>query len=297
MKNFNDIYEEIYKKSYKIIEEKRKFAKMRIIVIFVLFIAIGIMFSNIVLRNGWIAIFLSILVALIYIACSSKNTHYNKSYKQLVINNFIDEYDTNLEYRRNRGIASNIYTMGEFERFDRYYSEDYIFGTLNGKINIEMSEVKTERKEENRKEETYYYITTFHGLFAKVNFDKILNTTTKIRKNKIKLIDTIDSLSMDSGEFERLFDVYSDGKIETMQILTLDIMQEIIDFKNQTKIIPEFTIKEETMYIRFHMGDIFEANILKSGLDYETLKKYFDTLNFIQRITNNILKNLEDAEI
>ena len=133
----------------------------------------------------------------------------------------------------------------------------------------------------------------FHGLFAKVNLDKTINTTTKIRKNK--LIDMKDRLLMDSGEFEKLFDVYSDEKIETMQILTLDTMQKIIDFTDKTKIIPEFTIKENSIYIRFNTGEIFEANVLKSALDYEKLKKYFDILNFIEIITEDIIKNLEDA--
>lgn len=296
MKNFNDIYEKIYKDNYSIIEEKRKAAKKRIVIIFVLVVGIGIILSNIVPKNGWLAILLSVLVALIYIAGSSKSTHYNRAYKQLVINNFIEEYDTNLQYRHNRGLSSNIYTMGEFEKFDRYFSEDWISGTLNNKTNIVMSEVKTERRERDNKGRTYY-VTIFHGLFAEVSLDKIIDSTTRVRRNRFKLIDRADSLSMDSGEFESLFDVYSDGKIETMQILTLDIMQKIIDFTKQTKVIPEFTIKENCIYLRFNMGDIFEANVLKSGLDYETLKKYYDIINFIENIIDEITKNLEDAGI
>ena len=296
MKNFNDIYEEIYKKSYAIMEEKRESAKKRIIVIFVIIVGIGIMLSKIVPKNGWFVVILSIIAAVIYIEKSSKRTFYNMAYKQLVIDNFIEEYDTNLEYRHNSGISSDIYRLGEFERFDRYYSEDYISGKLNNKRNILLSEVKT-LKEEIDNEGKKHYIITFHGLFARINLDKIIDSTTKIRINTFKLIDRKNNLSMDSGEFERLFDVYSDGKIETMQILTLDIMQKMIDFKNKTKITPEFTIKDNSIYIRFHMGDVFEANIMKSGLDYERLKMYFDILNFIQTISEEISKNIEDAGI
>ena len=186
--------------------------------------------------------------------------------------------------------------MGEFEGFDKYNSEDYIRGTLNNKIKIEMSEVHTQREERDSKGNTYY-ATIFRGLFAKAYINNMINSTTKIRKNEFKLIEGKDSLSMDSGEFERIFDVNSDGKIETMQILTLDIMQKMIDFKNKTRITPEFTIKDNSIYIRFHMGNVFEANIMKSGLDYETLKKYFDILNFIQTISEDISKNIEEAGI
>lgn len=296
MKNFNDIYEEIYKKSYKIMDEKRKSAKTRMILIFVIIVGIGIMLSKMVPKNGWIVVIFSVIAAVIYISKTSKNTFYNMAYKQFVIDNFIEEYDTNLEYRHNSGISSDIYRMGEFENFDRYYSEDYISGKLNNKRNILLSEVKTLREERDN-EGKKYYIIAFHGLFARINLDKIIDSTTKIRRNTFKLIDRTDNLSMDSGEFERIFDVYSDGKIDAMQILTLDTMQQIIDFTNKTKLIPEFTIKENDLYIRFNMGDIFEVNILKSGVDYETLKKYFDILNFIEVITDEISNNIEESGI
>lgn len=296
MKNFNDIYEEIYKKSYAIIEEEKNNVKKRMKIICTLVIIMGIIILSSSYENRKIAIVIGIVLAFICMVIHLKNSKYNVAYKQLVIKEFIEQYDAGLAYRSNVGIASTLYRMGEFEGFDKYNSEDYIRGTLNNKINIEMSEVHTQREEIDNEGNTHYS-TVFHGLFVKVDIGKIINASTKIRRNKLKLIDRKDSLSMDSGEFERIFDVYSDGKIETMQILTLDIMQKMIDFKNKTRITPEFTIKDNSIYIRFHMGNVFEANIMKSGLDYETLKKYFDILNFIQTISEDISKNIEEAGI
>ena len=186
--------------------------------------------------------------------------------------------------------------MGEFEKFDRYNSEDYICGSLNDGKMLVMSEVTTKRRETDSKGRTHY-VTVFQGLFAKIELDKYIDSTTRIRKNKFKLIDHQNSLEMDSGEFERIFDVYSEGKIETMQMLTLDTMQYIIDFKNKTKLVPEFTIKENSVYIRFYMGDVFEGNVLKKSLDYSILKKYYDIFNFIPMIINEFLKNLEGEDI
>ena len=47
------------------------------------------------------------------------------------------------------------------------------------------------------------------------------------------------------------------------------------------------------MYIRFATGDLFEATILKSSVDYDVLKKYYDTINFTLNITEKFLKNIK----
>ena len=207
MKNFNEVYEEIYKKSYNIIEEKRKTEKIKKILIFIFIIGIGIiipnieslavrillesifmytvymcalitkrvivivifllmlgmllLLDNVLPHNYWHAIFdsicMSVFLGSIYILKPSKNTLFNAYYKKYVINTLIEKYDTNLEYRHNIGISANIYKMGEFENFDRYYAEDYIYGTLNNKINVVMSEVKTTTRGRTEKYANHYF--------------------------------------------------------------------------------------------------------------------------------------------
>lgn len=294
MTKFNEIYETVYKKSFEIMENKRKDAQNRIILVFVLAISIGIIIS--IISKSIIPTLLGIIVAVLYSAISRKNRDYKTAYKELVIKNLIKEYDSNLEFRAHSEISSTIYSMGEFERFDRYYSEDYIGGLLNDGRTIVMAEVHTE-DETTDDEGNTSYTTLFHGLFARVELNKIIPTTTKIRKNKLKLIDSKARLEMDSGEFEKIFDVYSEGKITTMQLLTLDIMQMMVEFKEKNKVVPEMTIKDNNLYIRFATGSIFEGDLLKSSLDYNTLKEYYDIIDFIVKITDELLKNVEDAGI
>jgi len=100
---------------------------------------------------------------------------------------------------------------------------------------------------------------------------------------------------MDSGEFEKIFNVYSDDKIAIMQILTPDIMQEIMEFIKRTEVIPRFTIKENSIYIMFLMGNVFSTSLTEGTLDYKTLKKHYDIFYFIDIITDKLLKNIEDA--
>ena len=159
-----------------------------------------------------------------------------------------------------------------------------------------MSEVHTER--ESRDEDGHRsYHTVFRGLFAEVESDKFLTDKIKIRKNAIKLFDSKQRIEMDSGEFEKIYDIYSENKIVAMQLLTADIMQMFIDFKEKNKIVPELTIKGNKLYIRFQTGNTFEANIFKDALDYSTLLKYYNTIEFTLGITEKMLKNISETEI
>ena len=63
---------------------------------------------------------------------------------------------------------------------------------------------------------------------------------------------------MDSKEFEKYFDVYSNSDIITMEILTHDIMEELVQFYDKYKIKFEIVIKNYNIYIRFDTGAVFE---------------------------------------
>lgn len=305
MKSFNEIYEKIYKNNIGImdnIEEKKKNIKkiefLFAMAIFCFFLPSFVIF---IISYGFGAGDLKDIYNekphLIYYFFGSwicvtllhkKLTKIDKIDKQLNlnnINNFLNEIDSNLLYIPDKGIPSDFWDMGELTslNYTRYHSEDYIEGTLNNK-RILMSDVKIERSSGKNK-------IVIQGLFAKVDFDKNINSKIKICcSSSIKAKDKIE---MDSGEFEEIFEVYSEEKMVTMQILTSDIMEEIIKFVERTKSIPEFTIKENNIYILFLIGDTFSATITKGSFDYKTLKKYYDIFNFIDIITEKISKNIE----
>lgn len=140
----------------------------------------------------------------------------------------------------------------------------------------------------------------FHGIFVEADLTKKVKHTMKIRKNSTiqgRRIGETTKLNMDSIEFEKNFDVYTTNKIESMQILTADIMQMIVDFKNNNKIVPEITLKENILYIRFRTGNIFEPKFIRSALDFDTLKKYYDIITFTIELTEKFSKNILEIEI
>ena len=103
---------------------------------------------------------------------------------------------------------------------------------------------------------------------------------------------------MDSDEFEKYFDVSSTNDIVGMQILTHDIMDMLVDFRNKLKMPLDILIREDIMYIRLHVGKMFEAKFNKNAvIDKQILQRYFDIVNFIYSLSKKMIKTIEETEI
>ena len=189
--------------------------------------------------------------------------------------------------------------MGEFEGYDNYYTEDLIIGKLDEKYNFQMAEVKTEEESTDSDGDTHTSIV-FYGLFGNIECAKNIGTKFKVRSDKGifgKMFKGKTKVEMDSQEFEKYFDVYGDNKIIVMQILTSEVMSTMIDFIQQSKIKYELTINKDQIYIRFHTGGLFEPSLFKNSLDYSMLKKYYDILDFVFKVTREINSVIEKTDI
>ena len=303
MKNFNEIYEEIYKQNHEDLEKLRKdrakkAAILTAVALIGMFIIMKVAMNNMgsMMFFSW---FLVISIMLIVIITATNKGKYTKIFKQKVIEPFVKNIDENLNYNANKGISSALYRQGEFELFDRYSSEDGIEGILDGKYQVRMAEVHTEDVSTDSEGHTHTY-TLFHGIFGNVECAKNIGTELKIHSDKGvfgKIFKGKTKIEMDSSEFERHFDVYADNKIVAMQILTSDIMDMMIQFREESKIKYELTIKENQIYIRFHTGEVFEPKMFTNSLDYDMLKKYYDIIEFIFKVSREINKVIENTEI
>lgn len=311
MKSFNEVYEQVHKESFEELEILRKKAKRKL---FRSLLIIGIVIAFVVFffkkansdyfMSGRQTIFLFyfsaviVMISIIVITAISK-TKYTPTFKEKVIGPFIKNIDKNLQYKPNEGISSVIYRMGEFEGYDNYYTEDLIIGKLDEKYSFQMAEVRTEEESTDSDGDTHTY-TVFHGLFGNVECAKNIETTFKVRSDKGvlgKMFKGKTKVEMDSQEFEKYFDVYGDNKIIVMQILTAEVMATMMDFIRNSGIIYELTIDRDQMYLRFHTGTLFEPKIFKNSLDYDMLKKYYDIIDFVFKVTREINSVIEKTDI
>ena len=115
--------------------------------------------------------------------------------------------------------------------------------------------------------------------------------------NANKLSLNLNSLQVIQEE-QKYFDVLCPNKILGMQLLTADIMQELVEFENNTRMKFDIIINNNELYLRFHSGNMFEVTTLKNGpIDKKSLEKYFYMLNFTYNLSNKLIKLVNETEI
>lgn len=134
----------------------------------------------------------------------------------------------------------------------------------------------------------------FQGIFAFTTSNVDIGTYILISKNKIKTI-TKNLIEMDDTNFEKYFDVYSPNRNLAMQLLTSDIMESLINFYTEYNLDFEIIIRNNTVYLRFFTGPMFEP-ISENPIDKQLLFTYFCILEFILDVTKKINSTLNNLE-
>lgn len=287
-------------------KEKQKIEKILIIECILVNFCFLIIFLKIEISLVSTLMFLlliNIVIFLIFIAIinSTKKQRRLKSlYKNTVIKTIINNFYDNAEYLPNQQMPEYIYKQLNYESYNRYKSDDYIKAQIDKKYNFEMAEILTEEEEKytNSDGRTETRITKkFYGLFSKIEIDKSINAELKIVENG-KMFLNKNRLKMDSSEFEKYFDVQTSNKIIGMQILTADIMEELVNFERKMKIRYDIYIKNNEIYLRFHTGPMFEMKRKKDQIiNKEVTYKYFTILKFTYNVAQNIINAINNVQI
>jgi len=286
--------------------KKRKRTIIALILITIIDATILILFKNIISNFGVIGTIFPITSCLIvdiiiYAICIiGALKGYNNTFKEKIIDQLLKNFFDEVDYIPNKEMPREVYEEGDYPGYyNRYYSDDYMEGSIDNKYRIKMADILTQHEEttrdsdgHTRKETT----TIFSGLFAKIDIGKSINNELKIYQDKS--FRKKDRLDMDSQEFEKYFDVTSTDDIIGMRLLTHDIMDLLIDFRAKLKEPFDILIRNDTLYIRLHVGPMFEGKInRKVAIDEKTVEKYFNIVDFIYSLSKMMIKVVEDIEI
>lgn len=314
--NFEELYEKLKKDSVELNElyneamaERKKINRISLLICLIVDILIILVFFKGMPRlEGMQFLFMVVpvlIVDILILGLSSlfakKGKEYVGAYKQNIMKSLIENFYDQLEYFPEKGMPRAIYKEALYnEYYDEYHSDDYFEAKIDDKYLIDMAEVKTIKEEKHTDSNgntTTTHTTVFHGLFAKILFDKSINCDFRIgRESKISAYK--NRLEMDSSEFEKQFNVYTSNPIVGMQLLTADVMEEILEFQNKTKTHFDIFIRENNLYIRFHCGSMFEIRNLKKGiLDEKSLRYYYSILEFVDNLSRKLMKVIHETEI
>ncbi len=180
-------------------------------------------------------------------------TEYRNEFKREVIGRLIQLVDPALRYNPTGGIqrsdfsASGLYRQG----IDRYNAEDLFFGRI-GATDLRFSEVHAEYRQTtgSGKNRRTRYVTIFRGIFFIADFHKDFNGETYVLPDHTAdwgggifdlLRDWGHALSGRPGEpvrledptFERYFNVHSTDQVEARYILSLSMLQRMVEFRTK----------------------------------------------------------------
>lgn len=321
MKTMDEIYEELQnekginelnKEWKEIVASKRKYTKISVIICAILDAFVIIFFKKIMISNLIMPLPIMLLgivisnavffiIGTIISQTTPKQLNFNQNYKNIVLKKIINNFYSNLEYFPYKEMPEYIYRNNGYEFYNKYNSSNYFEAQIDNKYDIQMAEVETMNEEEytnSQGEKETRTVTVFRGLFAKIVIDKSINSELKIMQDRSFKYDK-NRLNMDSSEFEKYFDVKSSNSIIAMQLLTHDVMEELVKLENKTNMKYDVCIKNNEIYLRFHSGTMsLHMGELKDGvLDKNVIHKYFYTLNFTYNIANTIINAINDVQI
>ena len=308
---FRKIYMDLYNTHIVNLEKMRKKVRWRTVAQFTAFALffVGYVFGKtgsvlisptvdaLLLIIGIISFFIGILLTYLNYKYVKK---YKNTYKTEIIADFVKLLNDKLAYVPYFTTTSQIqkdYKEANFENrsFNRFSADDYIKGNLDTDITIKLVDIHLQNvtgSGRNRHTEEI-----FQGIFGLSKCNKNINTYIKVSKNKFKLFDNNARLEMDSQEFEKYFDIYSEDKILAMRILTADTMEYLIKFYEKYKLEFEIVFKNDKIYLRFFTGPMFEPKIFGNSMDKELLFVYYSILDFVLQVTKKVNKTLQEIEI
>ncbi len=319
MKDFDTIYKTLESKypiNDKYVDIKRRKKSILIVILFVLPFAIApFIYTFMAILGMWgfsnpelfknpiymIALFvldkLELVVTVIsytigiILAISLKkiNPTYKKDYNKDILSTLVKEYNPNLVFTDEQSIQQADYDNAEFEHYHKYTSENCIYGQIDDIININIGNVCTYIPDNDHGDKI-----DFEGFFSILQLPKNLNCSIKLRIDSLFTNHAPDEtlMSMDSSEFEKYFNVYTNNRLVAMQIFTADIMNNFINLRTKDNIVFDFTIKDNLLYTRVYFPPMFWELLQDNSTDYNTLKKYYETLDStytLNKMINHII--------
>lgn len=302
-RDFEEIYNDLYVEYSGLAKRSDFIQRAKSIIYIILCIAILIIcniyffvdnveFSNILIMN----VAFILLSFFLFRKLEMKNK-YTSIYKNNIISSIVKGINSNLNYEPEKEMNKEIYLKSKFNSsFDNYHSEDYIYGILEDGTIIQISELYIEKEEYSIKDNTTKKINLFSGIYEYIKLPVQFNTAFLIQKNSIMDEAFSSRIEVDSAEFEKNFDCFDlyfegseeDNKIKIMELLTSDIIEKILEFAKNNSIENRLTIKfiKDELFITIDGYNQFEIPKFKSFIDKETLKGYYDMIDYSIRLAN-----------
>lgn len=253
-------------------------------------------------------IFLTLFLgAGIYWLTSRKRIHaFKYRFKTEVVHAMIKTIDENLNYDHNRFIPESDYKKSRLflSGHTRYTGDDLVSGIL-GKTAIRFSELNVIKRVKSGKD--HRDVTIFKGILFIGDFNKHFKSETvvlpDIAENLLGnfLGGIVQSMSvgrdkvvkLEDPEFEQAFVVHSNDQVEARYVLSAALMRRLLDFRAKLRARDlRISFIDSHVYIAVPVSkDLFEVSVLRTVLNFEVMKTYYDYLVLFTGVVDDLNLN------
>lgn len=293
-KDFDSIYGEIHDTEiFNLKNPLKKYIIFFCVLLCITFIYVFAFFRYAGIELLGIAVLICWMIFLFeFVKCKN---NYLKSYKEKVVKTLVKSYKENFNYEENGNINLVVYKDSGFN--DKIYSVksiDGIYGSIDDNSYLNSSYVYTKVKadvEVDGKRKTEIQ-DGFYGFFGMVLVKNSINATIIIKSNDFKRTYDKQRIEFESAEFEKNFDCFSDNKIVAMQVLSLDCIEKINKLYSEIKKPMEICIKDNKIYFRILMENMFVPSRIGNVVKREKLLKIYNVINFSSELGKVAAENM-----
>lgn len=282
----HEIQQKLKEMETKRLKDKERVKKYWVILGIISFL-IGII---VLLENNFLpALFIILLglIIIIVIIFVSKNG-IRKRFKTNVLSPILNGKNSGVSFDANNYITCDEFTRSDLFRknVDRYTGEDLFLGK-RGKTTYKFSEIHAEEKHTtvNSKGQTKTtYITIFRGIFMIADFNKKLESSTRVIQARDGFFEKLFSgkrkVSLENPEFEKKYNTYSDSQIEARYILSPAMMERILKLEELFNSRIDLSFRGNNVFIAIYSSknhfEVDTSNALNSA-QIDTIYKEIDS--------------------
>lgn len=238
------------------------------------------------------SIMLFLVSIMVLFAILILNGKYQKRYKEIfkacVIKPYVEKSIPALSYEPNGGIPIEDYREAHFDDkvITNLEEDDHIWGNICKDVYMDMSEVKAVNEKEHRNKKGKLTgvskKTQFWGMCCVLSSTRFDFKNIYIRRDKFKILPQHDRVKIDSPDFEKYFDLYSEHRNEAKKLMEFQLIDTLTKFVVESGLTFEIALKGSKIYMRFYTGEMFEPAILSKIKEKDMLWIYHSICEFIQ---------------
>jgi hypothetical protein len=215
-----------------------------------------------------------------------------KTFKKEYLTNIIGEWIEDGTYLPDQGMSpSAVYACEFLQQADRYFSEDFISGKVEG-VPFQMCDVKLEeRRVRHTKNGTQtYYVSYFVGQFYVLDFNKNFDGAVQVLESeKPRSRRKFKKIQLESVAFNKKFKTFATDDHTAFYLLTPQMMERMLTLEKEHPGNLGFAFIDNKMYLAIHNNHrILEARMFRK-LDEQLIESFKNDF----RLLDDLVKELK----